>query len=219
MLSLYSSHGQNDTVHFEINFTFNKEDLQLNKYYLLNGTDSVEINTLKFYISAISLLHNGETVWKEANSFHLIDAELNKSTKFDLAVKEGVIYDKFRFNLGIDSLTNVSGAMGNDLDPSKNMYWTWQSGYINFKLEGRSNVCLARKNEFKFHLGGYQFPYNCIQQVEFTLPQPDLIHLQIDLAEIISELRFGELDHIMSPSFSAMELSSSIAKKIRLRIP
>ncbi len=219
ILCISISKAQNDSIHFDFHFAYDKDNLQLNRYYPLNENDSIEINTLKFYISNIALLLKDETVWKETNSFHLIDAEVKRSTQLDLIVNNGLRYDKISFNLGIDSLTNVSGVMGADLDPSNNMYWTWQSGYINFKLEGRSNLCLARKNEFKFHLGGYQFPYNSLQRVDVSIAQQDSIQIHLDLKEIITGLKFGELDHIMSPASSAVEMSSDIANKFLLRFP
>ena len=78
-------------------------------------------------------------------------------------------HDKIKFNLGIDSLTNVSGVMGGDLDPTKGMYWTWQSGYINFKMEGSSAVCPTRNHEFQFHIGGYQDPFYAMQTLELEV--------------------------------------------------
>jgi len=48
----------------------------------------------------------------------------------------------------VDSLANVSGAMSNDLDATKGMYWSWQSGFINLKIEGKSASCKTRKINF-----------------------------------------------------------------------
>ena len=58
--------------------------------------------------------------------------------------------------------------MGGDLDPTKGMYWAWQSGYINFKMEGSCSQCLATKNNFEFHLGGYQQPFYAMQTIELN---------------------------------------------------
>ena len=57
------------------------------------------------------------------------------------------------FQIGIDSLTNVSGDLDGDLDPALGMYWAWNSGYINMKLEGKSSSCKSVKKEFQFHIG------------------------------------------------------------------
>ena len=85
---------------------------------------------------------------------------LIKEVALCLEIPEDTEFDAIQFNLGIDSLTNVSGALGGDLDPTKGMYWTWQNGYVNFKLQGTSDLCNNPKNEFEFHLGGYLKPFN-----------------------------------------------------------
>ena len=73
------------------------------------------------------------------------------------------------FCIGIDSLASVSGALSGDLDPSNGMYWAWQSGYINMKIEGTSSSCKTRKNSFNFHIGGYLKPYNAIKKIEIPI--------------------------------------------------
>jgi hypothetical protein len=50
----------------------------------------------------------------------------DKHSKLSFDLPTYLKYDQIQFQLGIDSLTNVSGAMGGDLDPTKGMYWTWQ---------------------------------------------------------------------------------------------
>ena len=47
-------------------------------------------------------------------------------------------YTELQFLLGVDSLHNVSGAQTDDLDPAKDMFWTWNSGYVMAKMEGNS---------------------------------------------------------------------------------
>ena len=125
--------------------------------------NNTHIDVLKFYISRIQFFHKGTVVLEEEKSFHLIDAAVQASFHLVIANKRGARFDELRFHLGIDSVASVSGAMGGDLDPTKGMYWTWQSGYINVKCEGKSNVCIARNNEFQFHLGGYKQPFNSLQ--------------------------------------------------------
>ena len=118
---------------------------------LIKNGDSIQLKSLKFYISNIELVNGDKVVWQQKNSFHLIDASKNESLQIPLKHQSNLNFTKIKFNLGIDSMVNVSGALGGDLDPTKGMYWTWQSGYINFKLEGKSKKCKTRNNEFHFH--------------------------------------------------------------------
>ena len=41
------------------------------------------------------------------------------------------------FSMGVDSLKQAKPLYSGDLNPLKNMYWTWQSGYIQLKAEGK----------------------------------------------------------------------------------
>ncbi len=183
-----------------------------NKSYRLNQNDSIIFETLRFYVSDFQLLKNGTVVFTEPNSFHLIDSDDKNSLQFLLSKKMNIECDEVRFNLGIDSITNVSGAMGGDLDPTKGMYWTWQSGYINLMLEGRSKLCTSRNNEFQFHLGGYQFPYNAIQQIDLKLKTSETIEINFDLKKFFDSIKLAEQNHVMSPNEQAIIFSKSIAK-------
>jgi hypothetical protein len=148
---------------FSFQPTFSNQSLNQEVYYRLNAQDSIQFTSFKFYISHLELMNGNKVVWKDKVTYHLIDAFDEKTLV--LQIPSNISFTKIKFQLGIDSLTNVSGAMGGDLDPTKGMYWTWQSGYINFKLEGTSNICKTRHNEFQFHLGGYQQPFNSLQTV------------------------------------------------------
>ncbi len=182
------------------------------KSYHLNTSDSIKFETLKFYVSNVQLLSNGNVVYTEANSFHLIDASIESSFLFSLTHDSKIIFNELKFDLGIDSITNVMGAMGGDLDPTKGMYWTWQSGYINFKLEGTSNACPARKNEFEFHLGGYQSPFKALQSIQLKVNLNDAVEIYLDLKKYFDTIDLTKQNQVMSPNKEAVELSSVLAK-------
>ena len=139
--------------------TYQKQDVSLqDSSFKTKDASQLEIETLIFYASNFQFLDKGKVVLAEKNSVHLIDLDKKSPFQFIIGNKSKLVFDQVKFDLGIDSTTNVSGALGGDLDPTKGMYWTWQSGYINFKLEGKSLACKTRNNEFQFHLGGYQNP-------------------------------------------------------------
>ena len=187
-----------------------------NLFYSSNKFDSIQIEAFKFYISAIELLKDDKIVWKEENSFHLIDPAADKSLKIFIPGASNTVYNTIRFNLGIDSLTNVSGAMGGDLDPTKGMYWTWQSGYVNLKLEGRSNVCKSRNNAFQFHLGGYQYPFNALQKVILKVGENKKIDIVLDIKNFIESIDLAQQNQIMSPSKQAVSLSEKAVEIFRV---
>ena len=193
--------------------TFLGEQIRLTEaYYHLSATDSVVFETIKFYVSGITLDRDGSVAHAEKNSFHLVDLEQGSSMGMYLKVPEHLHFDQISFNLGIDSITNISGALGGDLDPSKGMYWTWQSGYINFKLEGRSNLCATRKNEFHLHLGGYSATENALQRISLKVQQTDDIVIYLPLDKYLSTINLSKQNAVMIPGKQAVELSRIAAR-------
>lgn len=204
------------TLNFEP--IFGNQAFMLNdSIYILNNKDTVIFENLKLYISNIELFKNDTLVFKEAESYHYIDFEKLNTLSFKLITQKPLDYNAIRFNLGIDSITNISGAMGGDLDPTIGMYWTWQSGYINFKLEGKSNLCKTRNNEFQFHLGGYSGEDNTLQTINLTTQNKDVITLLFDVKKFIETINFSQINHIMSPSKNAVILSRSAAKSFKIK--
>lgn len=181
----------------ELNISFSFDNRE---FVLVN--DTVKIEQLKYYLSNIELWHKGKSVWKEQDSHHLIDHELKNKTILSLRIPDDLIFDEISYNIGIDSVTHMRGAMGGDLDPSQGMYWTWQSGYINFKLEGKTN-----DRDLTYHIGGFMHPNNSLRSVRLSIPKEDEINIVVDPQKLLQKLNINELDHVMSPGEKAMYLA------------
>lgn len=184
---------------------------------LLNQTfvvvsDSIRFETFRFYISGIQFLWNERVVWDESTNCHLIDATDEKSQKLTFILPTDLNYNKIRFNLGIDSTINVAGVMGGDLDPTKGMYWTWQSGYINMKLEGISNLCATPNNAFQFHLGGYLSPFASMQTITLDTKGKAAGVINVDVSKFLENLDLKIKNQVMSPCKEAVELSAKAVK-------
>lgn len=209
---------QTKTLELYFSSSYKAEQIKISdSTSFISKKDSIEISTLKFYCSNITLLNAGNKVWEEKNSYHLIDIANNKSSQLNLVIPKDIIYDKIKFDLGIDSATNEMGAMGGDLDPTKGMYWAWNSGYINFKLEGKSTKCKTRNNEFQFHIGGYMFPYNALQTIVLPINNAEKINVSVDLAKFLSNINIAEENHVMSPSPKALVMAQYIAKSFSIK--
>lgn len=180
-------------------------------------TNQLQIEVLKFYVSKITFLKKGKVVLEENNSFHLIDASDKTTVLIAIQTVKNVAYDELRFSLGIDSVTNVSGAKGGDLDPTKGMYWAWQSGYLNFKIEGKSLLCKNRKNEFFYHLGGYQSPFNTLQTVSFSVKNKKKIILDLDANQFLNLIDISHQKNIMSPGEEAVRLSKLVTTCFKIK--
>jgi hypothetical protein len=206
--------GISQTNHQEITFCANygNEKLELNSVLKIGETDSIKIESLRFYVSNIRYFNQSKLVWKEDNSYHLIDFSNEGTLKLSTNIPDNLIFTQLVFNLGIDSVTNTSGVMGKDLDPIKGMYWTWQSGYINFKLEGTSNLCKTRNNEFQFHLGGYQNSDNCLNLIKLDVSDKHTINIYFDVKQFLTVVDLKNKNHIMSPGTDAVHLSEELSK-------
>lgn len=190
--------------------TFNAKPLQLNTVLQVpNSSDSVVITRLKLYISAVQFYQDSVLVHALEPAYFLIDLE--KPASQQIAFPTNLHFNAIQFNLGIDSVTNSKGVIGGALDPTNNMYWTWQSGYINFKLEGISKVCATRNNKFQFHLGGYQSPYNALQTIRLIPLKNESIHIQFDLLSFLNNIHLKDVNTVMSPGEDGMKCSKQLA--------
>ncbi len=184
-----------------------------NKLYHSTTGDSLYIDALRFYISAVQL--DGKTaVFAENNSYHLIDAEESGSQTIILKNVPVGTYQSLSFYIGTDSLTNVAGALGGDLDPTLGMYWAWNSGYINVKVEGRSNNCPTLYHAFEFHLGGYMPPHQTVRKVVIPLDKMKIVAgkttfllVNTDLAKFFNRIQLAMTNKVVIPSKAAAQMA------------
>jgi endonuclease/exonuclease/phosphatase family metal-dependent hydrolase len=118
----------------------------------LEYVDSLlHVETLKCYVGHIELLDmNKQIIGRDTFSYRLIDFKNSNSLNF--SINSNSSYASYvRLTLGVDSITNAAGVHCCALDPANGMYWSWQSGYIQFKLEGKEKDGTA----LNLHLGGF----------------------------------------------------------------
>lgn len=207
-LSFQIASGKKD-IQFIVKPMFNNEALVLNATkYNTDANDTVSITTLKFYISNLVVEYEDGTRFKDKQTVHLIDVERLETLAFQLKQAPDLKMKRIYFQIGIDSLTNVSGNLDGDLDPALGMYWAWNSGYINMKLEGKSSSCKSVKKEFQFHIGGYLPNQNALQEVVLTVPNDvKSIHLKMDLSKWLNQFSLKETNSIMIPGSKAISMS------------
>jgi hypothetical protein len=206
-----------DGLTLKINPVFNGKTLRLDQKYISGKQDTLTLDVVKFYVSAIEIKYKDNHVASKKNSFHLIDVSHPESLLINLDRLQYQEIRSIKFNLGIDSLTSVSGALNKDLDAANGMYWAWQSGYINMKIEGESSSCKTRKNKFHFHIGGYTNPNYAMRTIEILVPSTTnpnkTLQLNVDLSKLFAELELKEINSIMIPGKEAIKIAD-IAKKM-----
>lgn len=200
-----------DKIRLEWQVNYLGQNVQSDKTYT-HQTDTITIKELKWYISKVTLLQNDQIVFSDPKIAHLLNIADPKSLEIELKSRKKISFNKIQFSIGIDSPTNVSGALGGDLDPTKGMYWTWQSGYINIKIEGESNS--ITNHDFQLHLGGYLPPFAAIQTVVLPITNSSNdIKIGIELALWLGKISSIGPTHIMSPSKEAVSMSKEFAKQ------
>jgi hypothetical protein len=218
LLNTGAATGQEVPSEFTVQFIpkFRNRDLHFNEV-LEFDRESVQITIFKFYIGNITLLNKGEIVHRDTEVAHLVDHSDLQSERIAFDIPNDLEYDQFQFSIGTDSAINVSGALDGDLDPTKGMYWTWQSGYINFKMEGTATESKENNGEFRMHIGGYMAPFTTDYKRVFKTSPRENIRLEIAVDEILHHMDFESKPSIMSPGKEAKNvfdlLVSSISKK------
>lgn len=116
-------------------------------------------NVFKYYVSNVSLINADGSRTKIENTYFLVDHSEGapKWTIDNIPTGE---YTGFELMIGVDSTRNVSGAQEGALDPANQMFWSWNNGYIFYKLEGTSPAVADSAKTVKFHIGGFQSPNN-----------------------------------------------------------
>ena len=209
-----------DSLNMHFNVKYKSSPLELHKkYYSLSAT--LEIETFKFYVSNIEVQYADNTLGKSKNNYHLIDIENLNSLSIPIAAKQNNVISKVTFNIGIDSTASVSGALAGDLDPTNGMYWAWQSGYINMKIEGRSPQCKNRKNIFQYHIGGYLQPFYAMRRVEMLVNAffTERGILKLDVSKFFENIQIASQNSIMIPCKEAMQLADYSTSMFSIYVP
>ncbi len=214
---------QKDNVAFIFTNTCNNKRLRLDTATYTNSFgESFIISKLKYYISNITLQTTDGKVMKEENSYYLLNEEDSASMVFSVHIAPGN-YNALSFAVGIDSIKNVSGAQTGALDPLNGMFWTWNSGYIMFKLEGNSPQSKAANNKLEYHIGGFAGENNVVQNIALRFPGNPFdisnetytrIFINADLDKFwnsTSDISIGKTPACTTPGILAKAISANYA--------
>lgn len=204
------------SFYFKVVPVWGENRLVFNKAMNTSDGKQIIIENLRFYISGICFMMDEKEVFCESESFRLVDASNDPDNTFEVSLPEQIVFNTVKFNIGIDSITNYAGVQGGNLDPVKGMYWSWQSGYINLKLEGKIVIAEKEPEQFEYHLGGFMFPFNSLQTVSAFVKNKNGCTVLMDLKRFADETGF-EVLKIMSPSAEAMHYSKIISNSISVR--
>ena len=217
----YNKKDQGQII-LKLNPVFNGQPLLLgNKTYINASGDSLLIDEFKCYISTIRFFNSKNQASSEPNSYHLINAEDSSSLTISVTKIPAGNYSGLNFNIGIDSTTSVSGALDGALDPTKGMFWAWNTGYIAAKLQGHSNKCKTLHHAFEYHIGGYLHPYHALRNIDLALQhvkvesgKTTVIELNVDVAEWFKTpylIGISKTNSVVLPNKEAMNIATNYA--------
>lgn len=196
-------------ISLQFSASFGSENLRLYKnYYSSAHKDSFSFSTLKYYIGKITFYQNAKKIFS-LNKYFLIDVSADSA--ISLQLPKNLKYNSISFSLGVDSVTNAKPSFKESLDPRKGMYWAWHSGYINFKLEGKSPLCNSVNNVFQFHLGGFLNNQLAVKEVKFTTKKAPTHSINFDVEKFINNIDFKTTSLIMTPGKQSVQLSKAAA--------
>ena len=172
------STGKSYTVRIAFQPVVQGRPLIFNEPYSNAFGEDYTVTAFRFYVSALSLINNSADVpvTREAK-YRLADAAIGNSLSFTVSIDQNT-FNGLSFQLGVDSIDNVSGAQSGDLDPAKGMFWTWNSGYIMAKLEGASSFSTVPNRNFTYHIGGFSGENKTMRSILLSAPQNQQITLK-----------------------------------------
>lgn len=179
-----------------IRLVYNSSFVEVGKvFWSKELNDSILIDKLQLYLSLPYQAGNAEK-----KEYRLI----NFASAKDCFIPFQNLTSTIKIDIGVDSLTNLNAPLINDLDPTTGMYWTWQNGFIHFKIEGSFNSGNSKKEQFQYHLGGYSYPNNSVQQLEITALSSESF-LELNLFTLLTYIKKQGKPDILSPGVDAME--------------
>lgn len=156
------------TVQLRFRNMVDSDSLRLGTVYSNDFGEDYSVSQLKYYICKVAFTGTGGASTADENYF-LVDAASSASQSFTVSTGKANA-QQLVFLLGVDSLRNTSGAQTGALDPLNGMIWDWNTGYIVFKLEGKSPSSTGFNNEITYHIGGFKDAFKTQREIRLNLP-------------------------------------------------
>lgn len=206
LLSLISvvARGQSVvTIHHKV--TLGDAKVVLGEWQKSDSNVSIRIDNLRWYVSLPPAGKKGSKAW-------LLD--LADSSSLDQQMSRPV-NNKISLLFGVDSAIQVGGVGTGALDPLRGMYWTWQTGYVQWKMEGAIRVD-GVESPLELHLGGFDGATKAQAMLSDYLVYPitNSVIAQWDLSPFIAQILDQKKYGVMSPSPIARDYCRIIANGV-----
>ncbi len=152
----------------------NSQPLNHTDDYLNGSGENYTVSAFKFYTGQYALINSGTLQQTSSTDYYLSNMDDSNSLSIEVPLQSGR-FNQLSFTIGVDSLHNVSGAQAGALDPINGMFWTWNTGYIFAKLEGKSAFSPADNQAVVYHIGGFRTGENAIRRITLDFPGDQLL--------------------------------------------
>ena len=156
--------GEKGTINLEFDNIAGSQNFAFNTNYTNAQGEQFKVDMLRYFISNVTLKTSDGNTYTvpQDQSYFLIDEALTTSQTIKLLNIPAGDYSELSFVIGVDSLRNTmdisrrTGAL-DIATTASGMYWTWNSGYIFFKMEGTSESAPLEGSEkrFRYHIGSF----------------------------------------------------------------
>jgi len=179
-----------------------------------------QVTRLKYYIGNFSLTAaNGAAV--SIPGYYLVDASDDSTQKIILPLKKQGIYTAVTFSIGLDSATNWNKIHTGIFSPVHGMFWTWNSGFIFFKLEGKSKAVNAPGNILEYHIGSFRGGLNAQRTITLPLENASAgAEIVLDVAAFLNgkqPVNFQQRPAVTGADHS-MEMADNFVKMFSIRM-
>lgn len=207
---------QNLTLHLHSNA--GAHEANFDSIFVNSANQRYTIADYRMYISNIVLIKNDGSEFPITGKVFLTNPETDE---YDLGMVPVGNYKGFKFQVGLDSAINHSDP---SIYPSSSplsvqtpsIHWTWNSGYIFWKVEGKVDTTVAQTGpinvDFLYHIGMDDLK----RPIDFTTDafsvlsgQDQLIHVEFDLNAALSNVDMTT--ELMTHTMDNMMLATKIA--------
>lgn len=169
-----------NNIQLEINHKLGTDDFAMQQTATNNLESNYHYTRLQYYISQISIIHDGGTETLMEDTWILVNAE--NATEVDLGDHNIESVEGIKFSVGVEEAVNhndpATWGNGHPLAPSfPSMHWGWSAGYRFIAIEGKGGANFGQT--FQLH-GLEDINYFQTELALAAAPENGTINISLD---------------------------------------
>lgn len=170
-----------NSIQLNIHHLLGDADFEMNSGAINNIQHDFNVSRLEYYISTISIIHDGGDQTAIEDLYILVDATEGAISEIDLGMHDISEIEGIKFHIGIDEAHNhldpSSYAPTHPLAPqAPSMHWGWLSGYRFLAIEGKGGN--AYNQVFQLH--GLEDENYFSTEISLPITSGDMMTIDID---------------------------------------